>query len=73
MRLSDLQEGETGVITEITDKQLEPKLLEMGCLPNEKITVEKISLLGDPIAYLILEYKLGLRRSEADAILVQKV
>ena len=71
MKLSDLKQGHSGIITDFTDADLGLKLMEMGCLPGEKILIENIAPFGDPIAIMISGYKLSLRRSEAEAVLLK--
>ncbi len=43
----------------------------MGCLPGEKITIELIAPLGDPIAINIGGYLLSLRKQDAQNINVK--
>ena len=45
--------------------------MEMGCVPGEKISVEQIAPLGDPISVKVSGYRLSLRISEAEQILVE--
>ena len=45
----------------------------MGILPNERISVEKVAPLGDPIDISIKSYHLTLRKTEADLIIVEKL
>jgi len=47
------------------------KLMEMGCLPGEEITVSRIAPLGDPIAINVSGYQLSLRKFEASTIILQ--
>ena len=63
--------GESGVIDEIIDAHRVTKLLELGCLPGESITLENIAPLGDPLAINLSGYKLSLRKSDADHIMVK--
>jgi ferrous iron transport protein A len=69
--LSDLRTGETAVIDSFTDEETSLKLLEMGCLPGEKVKVEKIAPRGDPMAIEVAGYLLSLRKSEAATVLVR--
>ena len=46
------------------------KLMEMGCIPGELITVEQIAPLGDPISISVAGYQLSLRMNEADSIFI---
>ncbi len=73
MRLSELKAGEAGLIQGFTTSDLELKLMEMGCIPGEKIMVEKIAPLGDPISIRVAGYSLSLRKDEANQILLEIV
>lgn len=68
--LSDLKIGESAIIERFTDDFLSLKLIEMGCLPGEMITLQHIAPLGCPIAITVSGYVLSLRRSEAATVLV---
>lgn len=70
--LGKLKEGETGVIVELEKGDLSLKLMEMGFLPGERIFVDKIAPLGDPISVKIGTYLLSLRKEEANAVIVRK-
>ncbi|MGB3074403.1 MAG: FeoA family protein [Chitinophagales bacterium] len=69
--LGKMKEGESGVIVELERGDLSLKLMEMGFLPGEKIFVDKIAPLGDPISVKIGTYLLSLRKEEANAVLVR--
>jgi ferrous iron transport protein A len=71
MRLSDLLPGAIGIVKEFTDLEMSVKLMEMGCLPGEKVTVSRIAPLGDPIAINVSGYQLSLRKFEASTIILQ--
>lgn len=71
VKLSDLKPGQGGVIEQVTDEEKVLKLLEMGCIPGEKVRVENIAPSGDPIAIHIAGYKLSLRKRDAGKILVR--
>ena len=49
------------------------KLMEMGCVPGERITVDQIAPFKDPISITVAGYQLSLRLNEADQILVEEV
>lgn len=70
--LDQLKPGECAVIKEFTQLDLALKLIEMGCLPGEKITLTKIAPLGDPIAIEVSGYELSMRRQEAAAVLLEE-
>jgi ferrous iron transport protein A len=44
----------------------------MGCIPGEKIIIEQIAPLKDPISVLVGGYKLSLRINEAENITVEQ-
>lgn len=70
MKLSDLKPGQEAVITHFENNEIFLKLMEMGCVPGERILVEQVAPLGDPISVSISGYQLSLRISEADNIIV---
>jgi ferrous iron transport protein A len=72
MKLSSLKAGEWAIIQGFESQELEIKLMEMGCLPGERVMVEKIAPLGDPISIKISGYSLSLRKNEASHIIVHK-
>ncbi len=69
--LSELKQGQKGIIESFTDYELSLKLLEMGCIPGEVIEVIRIAPFGDPIAISISGYILSLRKDEAGTIKVR--
>ena len=69
-KLSDLKMGESGVIHSFENDEIFLKLMEMGCIPGELITVEQIAPLGDPISISVAGYQLSLRINEADSIFI---
>lgn len=71
MTLSELKQGAIGIVKEFTDLEMSVKLMEMGCLPGEEITVSRIAPLGDPIAINVSGYQLSLRKFEASTIILQ--
>lgn len=52
---------------------LQNKLIEMGCFEGNDIKMLYVAPLGDPIAYDINGYILGLRKEEAELIQVDKL
>lgn len=46
-------------------------LMEMGCVPGETISIERIAPLGDPILVNIDGYQLSMRKKEATCIMVK--
>jgi len=71
MTLSELKQGVVGIVKEFTDLEMSVKLMEMGCLPGEEITIARVAPLGDPIAVNVSGYQLSLRKFEASTIILQ--
>lgn len=71
VRLSELKPGQEGIIMEFNKNDIFLKLMEMGCVPGEKILLEQIAPLGDPISVNVSGYHLSLRLNEAEHILVE--
>jgi len=69
-KLSELKMGESGIIHSFENDEIFLKLMEMGCIPGELITVEQIAPLGDPISISVAGYQLSLRMNEADSIFI---
>ena len=69
-KLSELKMGESGVIHSFENDEIFLKLMEMGCIPGELITVEQIAPLGDPISISVAGYQLSLRMNESDSIFI---
>lgn len=70
-RLSELKPGQEGTIKEFNSTELLLKLMEMGCVPGEKVMVEQVAPLGDPISLSVAGYHLSLRLDEAEQILIE--
>jgi ferrous iron transport protein A len=66
--LAQLSPGNEAIIESFTDEDIKLKLLEMGCLPGEKISVVRLAPLGDPIAVSVSGYLLSLRKDEAATV-----
>lgn len=69
-KLSQLKPGQKAIIREFNNQEIHLKLMEMGCLPGEPISVEKAAPLGGPVSVSVAGYTLSLRRDEADLIIV---
>lgn len=72
-KLSEIKPGKTVVIHSFEKDDTFIKLMEMGCIPGEKIRVEQIAPLGDPISIIVAGYNLSLRLNEAEMILVEEL
>jgi len=72
-KLSELRPGQQAVIKEVNSHEIHLKLMEMGCLPGETISVEQIAPLGDPVSVQVAGYRLSLRLDEAMHIVVDTI
>ncbi len=72
-RLSEIKVGKTVVIHSFENDDIFLKLMEMGCVPGEKITVDKIAPFKDPISISVAGYQLSLRLNEAQHIFVEEI
>jgi len=68
MKLSELKPGQEAIIDEFDSSDILLKLMEMGCVPGERIYLEQVAPLGDPISIKISGYSLSLRLNEAEHI-----
>ena len=73
MKLSDLKPGQEAIISEFDSNDIFLKLMEMGCVPGERIFLEQVAPLGDPISIKIAGYSLSLRLNEAEHITVELI
>lgn len=69
-RLSGIPIGQSCVIDSFTDDEMKLKLLEMGCLPGEKVTVDRVAPMGDPLAIRVAGSVISIRMEEADNVIV---
>lgn len=72
-KLSEVKIGKEVIIKSFENDDIFLKLMEMGCIPGEKIMVEKIAPFKDPISISVAGYKLSLRLDEAQYILVEEI
>jgi len=72
-KLSEIKAGKSVIVKSFSRDEIFIKLMEMGCVPGELITVDQIAPLGDPISIFVAGYHLSLRINEADNILVEEI
>lgn len=69
IRLSELKEGQKGIITKVLGKgSFRKRLIEMGFVQGKEVELVKFAPLKDPIEFKIMGYLVSLRRSEASLI-----
>ena len=72
-KLSQLKPGQRAIIRDFSSQEIHLKLMEMGCLPGEEISVEQVAPLGDPVSVFVAGYNLSLRLDEAQHIIVDVI
>ena len=74
MLLSEMKEGEAGVIVRVAGKgALRRRILEMGIVKGAQIYVDKYAPLKDPLELIVKGYHISLRVEEAAQITVEKL
>ena len=72
-KLSEIPIGKFVRINSFVKNDIFLKLMEMGCIPGETISVDQIAPLGDPISITVAGYHLSLRLDEAELIWVEDI
>lgn len=69
MTLKELTVGQSGIITVVGGEgDLRCRLLDMGLIPNTKVTLQRVAPMGDPIEIRLRGYELTLRLEDAEKI-----
>lgn len=69
---SELKIGETGIIIDVNLDEIPLKLIEMGCLPGNTITLIQIAPLGDPYYFNVNDSHVAIRLETAKQITITK-
>ena len=72
-KLSEIKIGRAVIIRAFENDDIFLKLMEMGCVPGEKVVIEKMAPFRDPISISVAGYTLSLRLDEAEHILVEEI
>lgn len=73
LRLDELVAGETATIVEILgDDVVAVRLMEMGLIDGEPITLIGKAPMGDPIEFSVRGYRISLRKTEAIRVMVSR-
>ncbi len=71
LRLSDLKPNQTATIKAIEESgQAKRRIMEMGLVRGSRVRVICRAPLGDPIEVEVRDYKLSLRRRDAENIII---
>lgn len=74
-RLTDLREGEEGVISKLSPAcvgAMRRRLMDLGFVRGSTISIDMTSPMGNPTAYLIRNTAIALRADQARYILIRK-
>lgn len=72
MSLDQLGRGQTGRILRVGGRPAtRRRLLELGIVRGETITLQRAAPLGDPLEFVVKGYHLSLRRRDAASITVE--
>ncbi|MBU2997698.1 ferrous iron transport protein A [Cellulophaga baltica] len=66
--VAELKRGEKGIIKEFADDILPIKILELGCLPGNKVELVLVAPFKDPIYINVNGSHIAIRRSMAKLI-----
>ncbi|MGN0830129.1 MAG: ferrous iron transport protein B [Candidatus Ornithospirochaeta sp.] len=73
MKLSELKPGESAVITKVGGTgSLRQHFLDMGLIPDAKLTLIKLAPMGDPMEFMVHGYELSIRKDDAAEIDCEK-
>ena len=69
---SMLKKGQIARITDINIDEIPLKLIEMGCLPGNTITLIQVAPLGDPYYFNVNDSHVAIRLETAKQITITK-
>lgn len=71
--LNHLKPGERGIVTKVTGEgAVRRRLFDLGITPGAAIYYRKTAPFGDPIEITVRGYELSLRKTEAQAVIIEK-
>ena len=74
MKISELKPGEIGTVVgyEQGSRAYRQKLLRMGLVKGCEFTLLRTAPLGDPVELELNSHKLTIRKSEAEALIIER-
>lgn len=72
LNIADLKIGESAYIVNVLTSELEIKLLEMGFIVGNKLTLIQKAIFDTSYYVEILDYKIALRKNEAKLVEIEK-
>ncbi len=71
--LADLKRGEKAVISDTSSNEIPLKLIEMGCLPGNEVSLVAVRQFSDPMYLNINGTHLAIRKETAKHVLIEKI
>jgi len=71
--IADLKKGERGIIVDSSSEDIPLKLLEMGCLPGNAVSLIQVAPFADPMYLNINGSHLAIRKETAALVIIDKV
>ena len=72
LTIADLKKGEKGIITDSSSKDIPLKLLEMGCLPGNKVHLLQLAPFAALMYLNVNDSFLAIRKETAALIIIKK-
>ena len=74
MRLAEVGVGRRAKVVSVDgDDEIGVRLLEMGLTPGVEVRLLGVAPLGDPLEFEVRGYRLSVRKSEANRVVVEAV
>jgi ferrous iron transport protein A len=71
--IADLKKGEKGIITDSSSENIPLKLLEMGCLPGNEVSLIQEAPFKDPLYLTVNGSHLAIRKEMASKIEIELI
>jgi DtxR family transcriptional regulator, Mn-dependent transcriptional regulator len=72
--LDQLPVGKQGIIVQIEgSKAAKRRMLDMGMVTGETVTLKAIAPMGDPLEFVVKDYQLSLRKSDARRVTIELI
>ncbi len=68
LSLAQLKKGQKGIITDVNIDEIPLKLLEMGCLPGNRVELVQVAPFGDPLYFIFNDSHVAIRLETAKEI-----
>lgn len=69
--LAQLQKGQKAIIQDFNIEVIPLKLLEMGCLPGNEVTLLQVAPFGDPLYITVNDSHVAIRLETAKEISIE--